>query len=119
MTTVKALTGRAVDTLITVMIRAKNARDYGDYSEVNTVGALIEQEPDSMGTLSFDMTTSTNSQIVLTWSALTGTAKGGSGVSIDNYEVDWYTASTWTPLATVASSTFTYTHTGLTGGTSY
>jgi hypothetical protein len=46
MAAVIALTGRAVDTLITVKINALNARGYGDYSEVNTVGALIEQVPD-------------------------------------------------------------------------
>ena len=67
---------------------------------------------------SFDSSTSTNTQIVLTWTALTGADAGGSSVSIDNYEVQWdQGTATWASLITTASTT--YTVTGLTGGTTY
>jgi hypothetical protein len=45
MTTVATITGRAVDTLIRVKIRAYNANGWGDYSELNTAGATIETAP--------------------------------------------------------------------------
>ena len=65
------------------------------------------------------MSASTNTQIVLSWTALVaGTSTGGSSVSITNYELYWdqgtntFVTLTTTPL-------LTYTATGLTGGTTY
>lgn len=61
MPTIKTLTGKAVDSLILVKIRATNARGNGDYSEVNTSGATIEDVPSQMTAPTFDSSTSTNS----------------------------------------------------------
>ena len=41
MLTLKSLTGLAVDSLIKVKVAARNTRDWGSYSELNSVGALI------------------------------------------------------------------------------
>jgi len=60
MATIKTLTGKAIDSLITVKVRAYNARGYGEYSEINTSGATIEDVPSAMTAPSFDSSTSTN-----------------------------------------------------------
>ena len=63
--------------------------------------------------------TITNTAITLTWTTPTGVAAGGSSVVIDYYDLEWSNnASTWTSLA-VAYSGNSFTHTGLTGGTTY
>jgi len=41
----KATTGQAVDELIKATVRARNAKDWGAYSEFNVVGATIEDIP--------------------------------------------------------------------------
>lgn len=45
MATILSLTSHPVDTLIRVKIRAHNAKGWGDYSEMNIVGATIETTP--------------------------------------------------------------------------
>jgi hypothetical protein len=73
-----------------------------------------------MSAPSFDISSSSNTQIKLTWTALSGTATGGSGVSIDTYNVEWdQGTATWVSLSNVVSPTSFYTKTGLTGGTTY
>lgn len=80
-------------------VRAHNNDGWGDYSEINTSGATIETEPLEMNAISFDATASTNSKIWLTWSLPTGTATGGSSVSIDNYIIEWdQGTSNWVTL---------------------
>ena len=97
-----------------------NARGYGAYSEVNTAGATIETTPVAMAGPSFDPSTSTNTQIVLTWAALTGVNAGGSSVSITSYDLQWdQGTSTWQSLTSTTGSVTTYTVTALTGGTTY
>jgi hypothetical protein len=54
------------------------------------------------------------------WTALTGSARGGAGVAITNYEVYWNqgaTLNTWESLAN--TTTLSATKTGLTGGQTY
>lgn len=82
MTTIRTITSLGVDRVIQVRVAAVNADGTGEYSEINTSGATIETKPLTMDTPSFDSSASTNTQIKLTWNALTGTAKGGSGVDI-------------------------------------
>jgi hypothetical protein len=68
------------------------------------------------------MTLSTNTQIVLSWTALvSGTATGGSSVSIDNYELQWDNANGGTTnfVTLNTAPATTYTATGLTGGKTY
>lgn len=89
MASIVSLTSLAVDTLIQVKVRAHNQNGWGSYSQLNIVGATIETLPTQASTPSFDPVTSTNTMIVLTWSALTGSSTGGSSVSITNYEIYW------------------------------
>lgn len=62
----------------------------------------------------------TTTSIALTWSAPTGSAAGGTGLTIDLYElqVSANAGSTWTSLS-AAISTTSYTHTVTAGSTSY
>ena len=48
MTDVKTLTGLSVDTLIRAKVRARNAKDWGYFSELNSAGATIESIPLTM-----------------------------------------------------------------------
>jgi hypothetical protein len=49
------------------------------------VGATIETTPIQMTAVTFDPSASTNTQIVLLWTALTGSAAGGVNVAITDY----------------------------------
>lgn len=89
MTAIVSFTGLTVDTLIQVKVNAHNGNGYGSFSELNTVGATIETVPSIPATPTFDPLTTTNTQIVLLWTALTGSSTGGSAVTIDNYEIYW------------------------------
>lgn len=71
-----------------------------------------------MNTPTVSYATSTNTQIVLLWTALTGNSAGGSSVTITNYFLEWdQGTNTWVSLTTINALTFTKT--GLTGGTTY
>jgi hypothetical protein len=87
MDSIRTFTSLTVDNLITVKVAATNSVGQGTFSEVNVGGAKIETIPSSISTLSYDSASSTNTAIVLTWSALTGTPAGGASVSIDSYTV--------------------------------
>lgn len=66
------------------------------------------------------MPSTTNTQTKVTWTALTGSARGGKNVVITNYEVFWDDATdgaTWTSLTTTTD--LFYLKTGLTGGVTY
>jgi len=120
MTTIRTITSLGVDRVIQVRVAAINAEGSGEYSEINTSGATIETLPLTMDAPSYDSTATSNTQIKLTWNALTGTATGGSGVSITNYVVEWDQGTgTWASLAPVLSPTTFLLVTGLTGGTTY
>jgi hypothetical protein len=123
MSTIRTATSLPVDRVIQVRVRAHNSDGWGQYSEINTAGATIETLPLQMSAPSFDSTTSSNTQIKVTWSLLTGTATGGSSVSITNYVVEWDQGlggtTNFVSLATVVSPTAFYPKTGLTAGTSY
>jgi hypothetical protein len=77
----------------------------------------MESVPGQVGTLTLDSTLTTNTMIAFYWDALTGTAKGGSGVAITNYEIYWLQSSTWTYLDD--TTTTTYSTSGLTSGVTY
>jgi hypothetical protein len=89
MSSIRTLTGLGVDTVIQVKVRAHNSDGEGDYSEINTSGATIETAPLVMSPISFDATATTDTQIKLTWTALSGTATGGSSVSVTSYKISW------------------------------
>ena len=118
MATVLATTALVIDSPIRVRVRARNSNGWGAYSELNPGGAAVEGVPAQMSTPSFDIATSTKSQVVLAWAAATGAAAGGSSLTISNYLLEWDAgAATWssyqTPTPTGATST------GLTGGVTY
>ena len=50
-----ALTSLSTDTLIRVKVRAMNDKEWGSYSELNVVGALIENKPSKMIAPTFDL----------------------------------------------------------------
>jgi len=104
--------------LIRVKVRAFNAKGSGLFSEVNTAGATVETEPTNLSVVSIDVPSTYNTVTKVVWTALTGSARGGSGVAITNYEVywdqstgDWQTLANTTSLSTIK--------TGLSGGTTY
>jgi hypothetical protein len=118
MTTLRTLTARPRDSLIRVKVRAFNAKGSGEFSEVNTAGATIETEPTNLSVASIDVPSTSNTATKVTWTALTGSARGGWDVAITQYEVYWDQATgAWVSLAnTTALETV---KDGLVGGTVY
>ena len=125
MTTLRTLLGPNVarDSLIRVRVRAVNAKGTGLYSELNTAGATIETEPTNLSQVSIDVPSTSNTATKVVWTALTGSARGGRGVAITQYEVYWDEAKTptvWVSLANITgATTLERLVTGLTGGTTY
>ena len=118
MVTVAATTGLSIDSLIRVRVRAHNSNGWGAYSELNTVGATIEKPPSQMAPPTFDIATSSVSQVVLSWTLVSGVAAGGSSLTLSNYVLEWDGGTgTWTTLLTTTSTGAIST--GLTGGTTY
>ena len=118
MGTIRTLTARPRDSLIRVKVRAFNAKGSGLFSEVNTAGATIETEPTNLSVVTIDVPSTYNDRTQVVWTALTGSARGGSNVAITHYEVYWdQAADNWVSLANT-TSLFTLKD-GLTGGTTY
>lgn len=117
-------TGLPRDSLIRVKVKATNAQGTGEFSELNTVGATIETIPTSNLLVTIDMSEAATSNIKtkVTWTALTGSNRGGKDVTIDSYEVFMMDMSV-TPTPTYASlgtTTNLYKDvTSLTGGVNY
>jgi hypothetical protein len=61
-----------VDSLIKVQVQAANGNGAGAFSEVNIAGATIETIPTQMHAPVVDLTSSSNTQIALTWVAPIG-----------------------------------------------
>lgn len=122
MTTVRTVTGLAVDHVIQARVQAHNADGWGEWSEINTSGATIETLPLQMSPITYDPSASSNTAIKLTWSTPTGIATGGSSVSILQYLIEWNqgdSIDSWQTLTTVTAPTTFYLATGLTGGENY
>jgi hypothetical protein len=64
--------------------RAYNTYGWGDYNELNLIGAVIEAVPAQMAAVTRGDLTS-ESQLQILWTGLTGDATGGT--SIDSYEL--------------------------------
>lgn len=69
-------------------MRAYNVNGWGAYSQINNAGALIETPPLKMATPSFDIPSSTLTEVKLTWVALILGAETG-GIAVDNYIVSY------------------------------
>ena len=71
-----------------------------------------------MSAIGFDIATTTNTAINLTWSAPTmGSATGGSSVALTGYKITWNqgnTINTWVTLVEVSELVLTYMKTALT-----
>jgi hypothetical protein len=118
MSTIRDLTLLPRDSLIRVKVRAYNARGTGQFSELNTDGATIETVPTNLMVVTIDVPSTSNTQTKVTWTALTGSARGGKAVAITSYEVYWdQSTGVWESL-TSTSDLFAL-KTGLTGGTTY
>lgn len=118
MSTIRSLTLLPRDSLIRVKVRAYNARGTGQFSELNTDGATIETVPTNLMVVTLDVPSTSNTQTKVTWTALTGSARGGQAVLITSYEVYWdQSTGVWESL-TSTSDLFAL-KTGLTGGTTY
>lgn len=121
MSEIISLTGLSRDTTIRVKVRAINAIGSGAWSELNTEGATIETVPTGSTTVSFDLTQTTNTETVVEWTEITGSNRGGSSVSIDQYEIQWNQGSstngTWELLD--YTNDLTYTVDSLSGGYVY
>lgn len=109
--------------LVLVRARAYNFNGWSVYSPTNTDGARVKTPPTFMYPPVRDPSSS-DSQIVLTWSTLTSEADSG-GAQILSYGLEWDSGSdgaSWAGLAgyTVRSLTTTFTvSTGLTPGARY
>jgi len=118
MSTIRSLTLLPRDSLIRAKVRAFNARGTGQFSELNTLGATIETIPTNLMVVTIDVPSTSNEQTTVTWTALTGSARGGSTVAIVSYEVYWdQSTGVWESL-TSTTDLFAL-KTGLTGGTTY
>ncbi len=98
MTVLTSTYGLTQGTLVVARVQAHNSLGASDWSEANTIGALVIAKPHvmDMPTLGTDISLT---QLEIVWQALTGTGTGGA--PIDSYEVQ-YDANTngltWTPL---------------------
>ncbi len=104
--------------LIRAKIRARNLNGWGAYSQVNFAGAVVETRPLKMQSPSFDISSSNNNEIKLTWIPLTLGAETG-GIPVDEYRVSYKldADTTWTTV-TSATSGFTVIS-SLTAGSTY
>lgn len=97
--------GLLLDALIEVKVAATNANGMSAYNTVNVAGATAKSVPTTAPALSRGVTTS-DTQVVLTWTDLTLTADTGSS-AITNYKVYY-------DIGDAAATTFTLL--GSTGG---
>lgn len=81
----------------------------------------METIPDTLVAPTFDLASSTNTQLIINWNAPTsGVETGGSSVTIDSYTLYWDQGlGTNTYVSLITQTTTSYTHTGLTGGNTY
>ena len=103
MNTIRDLTLLPRDSLIRVKVRAYNARGTGQFSELNTAGATIETVPTNLMVVTIDVPSTSNTQTKVTWTALTGSARGGTAVAITSYEVYWdQSTGVWVALTSTS-----------------
>jgi hypothetical protein len=116
-----ALTGLPTDTLIKVKLRAHNDQGWGIYSEVNSIGQVIETLPLTIAPVTIDQNEVLNDQIRFRWSDAMASQTGGAAVLIQSYVVEFsYDGGlTYEELPSIPYGTNDYLHIGLTGGLTY
>jgi hypothetical protein len=79
-------------------VAATNAIGQGDFSSPNSASVTVETVPIKLTTLARDNSLTTETNLQVEWTALTGDDTGGP--SIDSYHVQWsaYGAATWSDL---------------------
>lgn len=107
--------GYVFDQLVVVRASAKNARGYGLTSTPNSSGARIRRVPDLMTTPTQGPSSDTDIQV--TWSTLTGAATGNSAIL--SYDLYWDNGSGTVNTELTDTLVTSYTVSGLTGGASY
>lgn len=108
---------------VQAIVAATNSIGDSDYSEVNTSGAIIETVPTVMVAPVIDYSTSSLTQITVTWTALSSDGDTG-GNTVDTYHLEFSSdvGATWTTVQGAVGSedlTTSGSKTGLTGGNSY
>lgn len=95
------------------IVRARNVRGVGSFSNPNTSGGLIQTEPISIPVLSRDPLT-TEAEIIINWTALSSPGDGYSSIIAYNLQFDkgtngvtWYDLYGVVPTATLLSFTLT------------
>jgi hypothetical protein len=122
----------AQQALVEVQIQAYNLKGYGELSDANTVGAVVEGEPQAPSNLAYDPASTDDTQIVVSWDALTTEAEvGGPSATITSYNLQWddgtggASESDWvdlvgiSPLSLLTSHTITTANAGVVPGTLY
>jgi hypothetical protein len=104
----------AFEAFINVRVSAHNSIGYGSTSSVNSA-TQIRSIPSTMTSIS--LVSKTDTDITLTWSALTGTSTGDS--TILSYELLWDNGLGTVSIQLIDTLVYTYTVSGLTGGASY
>lgn len=90
MTTILSSTSLSTNSLIQVIIAAHNSAGWGSYSQPNIDGATMETVPEVLDAPTFNLASSTNTQLVIDWNAPTqGVETGGSSVTITSYTLYW------------------------------
>ena len=102
--------------LIVVRVRAVNEIGQGDFSVLNISGDLVKTQPRSPPQAPSEGATTNDSQIEITWTALSGIDAGFDTVT--RYQLYWDNGSSgidWVLLATQNQPTFTHSFTKVTG----
>jgi hypothetical protein len=69
MLTLASLTTLPADSLIQAKVRARNSNGYGQYSQLNVAGVILETAPTQVSNLTFDFKLSNTTQVVLLWNS--------------------------------------------------
>ena len=113
-------TGLSVNQLIQVKVRGHNLKGWGDYSEPNVRGQVLETLPQTMLPVSIILTEVTNNQIVIRWTGLSQIQSGGDTVEILSYKVQVAVSTgAFSDVASVNYGTNFFLHFGLVGGLNY
>ena len=113
--------GHLQDVLIEVRVRAENARGWGEYSQVNSAGILIQKVPEKVTGLYYHINETTNSAISLEWDMPVDWLAGGLGVDITSFTIMVEDVTSGTVAAAYGSAPVTSQElvSGLTGGNNY
>lgn len=108
--------GLELGDLIVAYVRATNEIGPGAYSDLNDSGDIVRTEPLSPPTAPSEGAATDDSQIEVTWSALSGVDTGYD--TITRYQIYWDNGSVgtdWALIETQESGSFTYSFIQSTG----